>query len=429
MSTELPYPGLEMDRGSSTVTVTALTDQVSPLPLNRFYSNHSRPHDNLPQPAMRRTSLQQQNPQPNMASAHLKKDVEYGYGDAAPDVATNNTNDVFYDANQNSNGAIGTVPASAEDLYGYGSGSPDVGKKEKTNAAAAANLYGYGSGSPGRSGDNGISIVPLASETDHYRYATGEPFSYDGTRVPRRSSLKSSSSYHGGSGSRSLRRDRAHSDDGIQAEGDPPGRRRPQPRRNSAIQVRMRGESQPVQRRRSIDFAPKVHVKEVEPVSQLTENVRDLWLQADDFDAMKQHRRQLLMQYKLRQQQCSVESVDGRGMPSLMAPTLTSILHKHEKNDEHSFRGLERYIDKSGRRTKNAAWDTVLLEQDEQECSGYFDERRIAELYKYSTQESPEKAFARAQQDREAVEEYLTSPRTKKLMDKTKFKALRRVSC
>jgi hypothetical protein len=184
----------------------------------------------------------------------------------------------------------------------------------------------------------------------------------------------------------------------------------------------MRGEPMPVERRRSIDFAPKVHVKEVEPVTTLTDNIRDLWLQADDFDGMKQHRRALLQQYKERHHR-------ARALRGIMAPDLTSIHHANEENDQDSYRGLERYIDKSGRRQKNLAWDTVLLEQDEQECSGYYDESRIAELYKFSTQESPEKAVARAQQDREAVEDYLMSPRTEKLMAKSKIKAFRRVSC
>ncbi|KAL3912717.1 MAG: hypothetical protein SGARI_001012, partial [Bacillariaceae sp.] len=361
--------------------------------------------------------------------------VDYGYGDAAPDVASNNSKgDVFYEANQGSIGglpdaaltswgALGTAAATkapAADAaaadYGYGAGSPDVGKKGTANPAEVADLYGYGSGSPSRKENEDISIAPLAPDSyEHYRTATADPFTYDGRRVPRRSSLKSSNSYHGTSnsgGNRSLRR-RTNSDHGLNVpkagpqngSGDGTFERKPPPRRNSAIQVRMRGEPRPVQRRRSIDFAKKVHVKEVEPVAQLTENIRDLWLQADDFDAMKQHRRQLLVQYKMKKEQASTgwDGDDGdKCAPNLAAPMLTSIRHTHEKNDDHSFRGLERYIDKSGRRTKNVAWDTVLLEQDEQECSGYFDEGRIAELYKYSTSESPEKAFARAKQDREA---------------------------
>jgi hypothetical protein len=209
-------------------------------------------------------------------------------------------------------------------------------------------------------------------------------------------------------------------------------------RRNSAIEVRVRGERNPVQRRRSIDFAETVHVKEVQPMKDLAEDINDLWLQADDFAAMKEHRRSLLRKYKEQQRHHGNDgSRNTTNRPNLMAPNLgqddimakSVIHHTNEGNSDDSFRGLEKYIDKSARRQKNMAWDSVLLEQDEQECSGYFDENRIAELYKYSTQESPEKAFARAQQDRAAVEDYLMSPRTTKLMAKTKFKALRRVSC
>ncbi|KAL3908067.1 MAG: hypothetical protein SGILL_008624, partial [Bacillariaceae sp.] len=296
-------------------------------------------------------------------------------------------------------------------MYGYACGSPDVAKKEKTSPAttSSADLYGYGSGSPDVGKGNAAPAAPASSSYG------GSPLGRSNNQLRRR---RSGVGINVGPPQQGLQTQSQHE----------PSRRVPPERRNSAIQVRMRGENRPVQRRRSIDFAPKVHVKEVEPVSQLTNDVRKLWLQADDFDAMKQHRRALLVQYKERQQQ-EQAAVNPNAAPILMAPRLASITHTNEKNHEDSFRGLERYIDKSGRRTKNAAWDTVLLEQDEQECSGIFDEKRISELYKYTTQESPEKAVARAQQDREAVEEYLMSPRTTKLMmTRSKFKALRRVS-
>lgn len=308
--------------------------------------------------------------------------VDYGYGDAVPDSEAQ--------------------PNTRDDVYGYEAGSPDVAKKN-------CPLYGYESGSPDV--PRGSNLV--SENTDHYRTATATNFQYDGTRVPRRSSLKACSSYGG---------------EPLGGRSNHGERRRPPPRRNSAIEVHVRGERNPVQRCRSIDFANKVHVKEVEPVRDLTDNIRDLWLQAEDFAEMKQHRRSLLEKYKLRQRRGSADMVissDDTAAPTLLA----SIHHTDEGNYDDSFRGLERYIDKSGRRQKNMAWDTVLLEQDEQECSGYFDEHRIAELYKYTTQESPEKAFVRAQQDREAVREYLTSPRTTKLMASSKFRALRRVSC
>jgi hypothetical protein len=35
---------------------------------------------------------------------------------------------------------------------------------------------------------------------------------------------------------------------------------------------------------------------------------------------------------------------------------------------------LEKYLDKSIRKGENMAWDTVLLEQDEQEMAGYYND-------------------------------------------------------
>jgi hypothetical protein len=388
MIPHLHYPGLEMD------------DQLSPLPVAASQK------DKLPQAPVRkvtpvpsaRTMLQvvdgmattfedspSFNPLTSTSPTDVKgitaiSNVDYGYVDAVPDSET--------------------LQNTICGVYGYEAGSPDVSKKSHSSAAE---LYGYGS-------VLAVAEAKIVSEnTDNYRTATSTDYQYDGTRVPRRSSLKACSSYGG---------------EPLSGSSNHSERRRPQPRRNSAIEVRIRGERNPVQRRRSIDFANKVHVKEVESVKDLTDNIRDLWLQADDFAQMKKHRHSLLQKYK--QHHCS-DNTDNIVVTSdhITSSTLTTIHHADENNHDDSFRGLERYIDKSGRRQKNMAWDTVLLEQDEQECSGYFDEYRIAELYKYTTQESPEKAFARAQQDHAAVQEYLTSPRTSKLMART----LRRVSC
>jgi hypothetical protein len=368
MTPHLHYPGLEMD------------DHHSPL------SRPARARDNLPQAPVRKatpvppartmihviddmtTRLDDSPISINPLTSASPTDV---HGIAAP---SHVGNEYIMDAVPDPNTA---GRHNSYDVYGYESGSPDVSRK---NRSSAAELYGYEPGSPDLARGDNDKVV--SENTDHYRTASATNYQYDGTRIPRRSSLKTCSSYGG---------------EPLSGRSNDVERRRPPPRRNSAIEVHVRGERNPVQRRRSIDFANKVHVKEILPVKDLTDNIRDLWLQPDDFAQMKEHRRSLLQKYK----------------------------HANESNLDDSFRGLERYIDRSGRRQKNMAWDTVLLEQDEQESSGYFDEYRIAELYKCTTQESPEKAFARAQQDREAVQEYLTSPRTSKLMARTS----RRVSC
>jgi hypothetical protein len=224
--------------------------------------------------------------------------------------------------------------------YGYEDAAPNV-------------KYGYG---------DGDAAAELAGKK------TSVACEYDGTRVPRRSSLKGTNGM--------------------------------MPRRSSmgcttgdCFEVRVRGKRFPVQRRRSIEFSKKVQVKEVTPVPSMTDNDQ-IWLQQEDFAEMKRERRTLV--HKVKRGEVAQEEAD--------------------------IRGLEKYLDKNIRKGKNMAWDTVLLEQDEQELSGHYNEQRIADLYKDTTYESPEKAAERAQQDEAAVRAYLLTPRTTKLM-------MRRLSC
>ena len=116
------------------------------------------------------------------------------------------------------------------------------------------------------------------------------------------------------------------------------------------VEVRVRGERFPVQRRRTLDFAKKVEVKEVVPITQLNEEHAELWLQEDDFVKMKQERKNLVQ--KLRKGQHGDENV----------------------------RGLEKYVDKSIRQAKHVAWDTVMMEQEEQEMAGEYDPNKLAEM-------------------------------------------------
>ena len=161
----------------------------------------------------------------------------------------------------------------------------------------------------------------------------------------------------------------------------------------TVVEVRVRGNRFPVQRRRSIDFSKTIHVKEVTPIPAMAE-IGQVWLQEEDFAEMKRERRTLVQ--KVKRGEVGREQAD--------------------------MRGLEKYVDKTARKAKNLAWDTVLLEQDEQELSGIYNDQRIADLYKDTTSTSPEKAVARAKQDEAEVQEYLMSPRTTKLM-------MRRLSC
>lgn len=218
--------------------------------------------------------------------------------------------------------------------------------------------YGYGDATPVNNNIYGYDGAEPGGERKEITYE------YDSTRVPRRSSLKGSN-------------------------GQMP--RRASMGCTTTVEVRVRGSRFPVQRRRSIEFNKTVEVKEVTPVPSMTDTSK-VWLQPVDFAEMKQERRTLV--HKVRRGEVLEEEVD--------------------------IRGLEKYVDKSSRRAKNMAWDTVLLEQDEQELSGFYNEQRIADLYKDVA--SPFKAAELAREDEAAVQEYLMSPRTTKLM-------MRRLSC
>jgi hypothetical protein len=67
------------------------------------------------------------------------------------------------------------------------------------------------------------------------------------------------------------------------------------------------------------------------------------------------------------------------------------------------------------------AWDTVLIEQDEQEQFGYYDDERIAKLYQDCQNEhnGQQKVLDRAEKDRQFANDYLLTPRTMKLVKKS----------
>ena len=90
-------------------------------------------------------------------------------------------------------------------------------------------------------------------------------------------------------------------------------------------------------------------------------------------------------------------------------------------HDSDSFRGLEKYIDRSGKHQKNMVWDAVFVEQDEQLQFGYYDDERIASLYRtvQNQHDGQKKAEGRARKDRQAADSYLMTPRTMKLVNDT----------
>jgi hypothetical protein len=206
-----------------------------------------------------------------------------------------------------------------------------------------------------------------APPTPHRRRA----YHYDASILPRRSSLRNADPEV-----RAARRESIGSTS------------------TQVIEVRVRGERFPVERRRSIDFYPKAKVEMVTRVTDLVSE-EELWLQEHEMAVMKEQRRDSVRKMK-RLQKANL-------------PTETI-------NEEESFRGLEKYVDKAGRGRKMEGWDAVLWEQEQQELYGKFDDQKIADLYKKTTGPSPEKAVQLAKQDAADIESYLMTPRTTKLM-------------
>ncbi|KAL3939271.1 MAG: hypothetical protein SGBAC_005972 [Bacillariaceae sp.] len=219
-----------------------------------------------------------------------------------------------------------------------------------------AEQYGYESAAPTTAATNAAQ--------------TARRYEYDPKKQPRRSSLKGSDPDK----SRSRR-----STIGCASA--------------STIEVKIRGQRVPVIRRRSIDFARSVRVKEVTPVTALAAKEDELWLQGEDFKAMKAERKKIVK----------------------------SIMN-NKGGDASDIRGLEKYVDKTIRQAKQVAWDTVFIEQDEQEMAGLYSPEKLAEVYKHYTRDSPHKAAQRGQDDQKEVADYMSTPRTKRLM-------MRRLSC
>ncbi len=337
---------------------------------------------------------------------------------------------------------------------------------------------------------------------------------YDGTKEPKRSSMRKANSRNVNSIDNSQHRSkeitrgvtRNHSADGTEDTRRGSG---------SLHSVRMRGSIYPVQQRRqSIGFLDTVRVQEVTPTVELNDgNTRDLWLQEDEAMEIKERRRTLLKRYKEKEARKKREAEMKRTeqektqrqqkvknllnplaktnknnlnnfltqnaaakkhprwggilkKPDLSLPGGSSPAGHRWKANEHpsvmgisvpsrggessftglymgaatssfmstssggssisrensdSFRGLEKYIDRSGKHQKNMVWDAVLIEQDEQLQFGYYDDERIASLYRtvQNQHDGQQKAVGRARKDRKAADNYLMTPRTLKLLKKT----------
>jgi hypothetical protein len=228
--------------------------------------------------------------------------------------------------------------------------------------------------SPGTKAKYGYEEAPPTPKRERY--------TYDASKLPRRSSMKSEYS------STSVSRRESIGSMSTQV-----------------VEVRVRGERKPIQRRRSINFDPQPQVQTVEKVTTMASS-HELWVQEEEMAQMKANRKEHVRKLKMKH----------RGMA---APADAS---GDEEEEEEDFRGLEKYVDKTGRIRRMDGWDAVLWEQEQQEIYGKFDDTKIAELYSKTTGPSPDKAAQLAKKDAEDIEQYLMTPRTTKLM-------MRRLSC
>jgi hypothetical protein len=251
---------------------------------------------------------------------------DYGYDDAAPDVESMERNDFDY-------------------YYSYGDASPDISREKfnyydrvtsKRASREKVRDYAYG------------DAAPTVASRD--RNKNGNDSS---RRTPRRSSMK-----QGGAPRRSS----------IGYSGE--------------ITVTLPGDNRPVRRRTSISFDQKEHVKEVEPVSSLTEDPKKLWFQADEFNQIREKARMLTY--------IAVNGGDGM-----------------VKEKKLCTRGLESHIDsKNVQEEQSLAWKSVFLEQSHQREKGTCDDETVSKMYQLASMESQARARTRACQDEANIVRY-----------------------
>lgn len=278
----------------------------------------------------------------SIAPVHLLKSnkdemADYGYEDAAPDVASK------------------TVES-----YGYEDAAPDVAKvakkkKEKVNADTELSLE---------------NAKPKKSKKPKQLKGLFHSFSAKKDprtgRTPRRSSMKQ--------------------------EGKP---RRSSIGYQGEIEVRLPGQARPVRRRRSISFDDDNALVEIEPVTEMNPDRKELWFQDEEYAVMA-NKAHMMSEFVM---------MGGEEMAK-------------KRNIET--RGLEKLYDYANvEETQQLAYRSVFLEQGFQREEGAFNEEVVSCLYKVASMQSQAQAIARANADAEDIEEYTRETRRR----------IRRMSC
>mmetsp|Transcript_27104 Transcript_27104/g.30282 ORF Transcript_27104/g.30282 Transcript_27104/m.30282 type:complete len:243 (+) Transcript_27104:1-729(+) len=206
-----------------------------------------------------------------------------------------------------------------------------------------------------------ISIIPTLE--NFIGDSMNAPF--DPQRTPRRSSLK------GASKSSALRRASigAFSYDALDIqllqEIAP----------EAVYEVQLPGRRESITRRRSITFNNDVEIRNIQPAKNLTNKPNELWLQDDEYHTIEKETQVLL------------DAVDK----------------ETDDGNKYCVRGLEQYMDSSSDDVCEAAWNTVLQEQQIQRQDGRFCDESIGNLYRAQSARSVVVAQRQGMLDAEEV--------------------------
>ena len=250
----------------------------------------------------------------------------------------------------------------------------------------------------------------------------GPPSSTSGGRLsPQRGLLKKKSSFNGG-----IKKTRSNNELAM-------GGRKP----SFDGSVDSKGE---IKRVRSVEFNTRVRVQEVETLVDVGGNANELWLQKEELKQLRQNRRVEAKQYRdiirSRSKSPTPDSMNNtnKKQSSMLPPTCTI-----DKDDEGiSYRGLEKYVDDRVVIRRANSREAVLDAQNQIKVMGGLrrnakfggntttnassdddNDETIATLYRQSSTIANMTAQQLGQLDAMDIQDYLMTPRTKKLLVKS----------
>lgn len=142
----------------------------------------------------------------------------------------------------------------------------------------------------------------------------------------------------------------------------------------------------PLRRRTCVSFKPSVAVRTVVPVPEMTENIKSLWFQQDDYTRIA-HRCKLIARMEMRGERYNGRALCSRGLEGLISPN---------RRDTDKFDG----------------WASVFHEQEIQWTKRHYDEEKIRMMYESASSQSMIEAQKRGMNDEDAAQRYLQSARS-----------------